>query len=74
MTAVPTVGKLCSLREQSAMHGGNIQRRAPDRDSKITLLRVRLEQNPDVPQIIDWAHPQEDREPRDERPYANGTA
>lgn len=74
MTAVPTVGKLCSLREQSAMHGGNIQRRAPDRDSKITLLRVRPEQNPDVPQIIDWAHPQEDREPWDERAYANGTA
>ena len=56
------------------MHGGNIQRRAPDRDSKITLLRVRPEQNPDVPQIIDWAHPQEDREPWDERAYASGTA
>jgi hypothetical protein len=67
MTAVPTVGKLYTCREQSAMHGGNIQRTAPDRDGKITLLRVRPEQNPDAPQIIDWAHPLGGRKPDDER-------
>ena len=67
MTAVPTVGKLYSPREQSAMHGGNVQRTAPDKDGKITLLRVRPEQNPDAPQIIDWAHPQDGRKPDDER-------
>ena len=49
------------------MHGGNIQRTVPDRDGKITLLRVRPKQNPDAPQIIDWAYPQEGREPDDER-------
>jgi|SRR3712207_105469 len=49
------------------MHGGNIQRTTPDRDGKITLLRVRPEQNPDAPRIIAWAHPQEGREPDDER-------
>jgi hypothetical protein len=45
----------------------NIQRTAPHWDCKITLLRVWLERNPDTPQIIDWAHPQEGREPDDER-------
>lgn len=39
MTAVPIVGKLYSCREQSAMHGGNIQRTAPNRDGRITLLK-----------------------------------
>jgi hypothetical protein len=67
MTPVPTVGKLYSCREQSAMHGGNIQRTAPGRDGKITLLRVKPQLNPDAPQIIDWAGPQEGREPDDER-------
>ncbi len=69
MTAGPKVGELYSCLEQSEMHGGNIQRTAPDRDGKITLLRVRPEQNPDAPEIIDWADPLGDREPDNERVY-----
>jgi hypothetical protein len=41
MTAGPTVGKLHSCREQSAMHGGNIQRTALERDGKSTQPSVR---------------------------------
>jgi hypothetical protein len=53
----PVVGELYSLREQYEMHGGNMQRCAPDKDGRVLLLRVKPDLNPDAPGIIDWEAP-----------------
>ena len=50
----PIIGKLYSPREQYEMHGGNMQRCAPDKDGRVLLLRVKPRLNPDAPRIIDW--------------------
>jgi hypothetical protein len=53
----PIIGKLYSPREQYKMHGGNMQRCAPDKDGRVLLLRVNPRSNPDAPRIIDWGAP-----------------
>ena len=53
----PVIGNLYSPKEQYKMHGGNMQRCAPDKDGRVLLLRVKLRLNPDAPYIIDWGAP-----------------
>lgn len=53
----PVIGNLYSPREQYEMHGGNMQRCAPDKDGRVLLLRVKPRLNPDAPRIIDWEGP-----------------
>jgi hypothetical protein len=53
----PKVGKLYSCLEQSNMHGGNPQLTLPDSEDKVTLIRFRLDKNPDGPHIIDHGPP-----------------
>ncbi len=53
----PIIGNLYSPREQYEMHGGNMQRCAPDKDGRVLLLRVKPHSNPDAPRIIDWEAP-----------------
>ena len=53
----PVIGNLYSPREQYKMHGGNMQRCAPDRDGRVLLLRVKPRLNPDAPGIHDWESP-----------------
>ncbi len=53
----PVIGNLYSPREQYEMHGGNMQRCAPDKDGRVLLLRVKPRSNPDAPRIIDWEEP-----------------
>ena len=53
----PVIGNLYSPREQYEMHGGNMQRCAPDKDGRVLLLRVKPHLNPDAPRIVDWGAP-----------------
>jgi hypothetical protein len=49
----PRVGARYSCREQSRMHGGNPQQTLPESGGEVTLVRFRLDKNPDGPHIID---------------------
>src|SRR5215211_679971 len=49
----PRVGARYSCREQSKMHGGNLQQTLPESGGEVTLVRFRLDKNPDGPHIID---------------------
>ena len=54
MTQVePKVGQLYSCMEQSKMHGGNVRDTLPESEGEVTLIRFRLDKNPDGPRIID---------------------
>ena len=58
MTQVrPKVGQLYSCMEQSKMHGGNPRLTLPSSDGAATLIRFRLDKNPDGPHIIDHGPP-----------------
>jgi len=56
-SAVPRVGQLYSCAEQSRMHGGDLRSTLPDCEGRVTLIRFRLDRNPDGPQIIDHGPP-----------------
>jgi hypothetical protein len=49
----PRVGARYSCREQSRMHGGNLQQTLPESGGEVTLVRFRLDKNPGGPHIID---------------------
>ena len=49
----PRVGQLYSCAEQGEMHGGDWRSTLPDSDGKVTLIRFRLDKNPDGPHLID---------------------
>lgn len=55
--AEPRVGQLYSCAEQSRMHGGDVRSTLPDNEGRITLIRFRLDRNPDGPHIIDHGPP-----------------
>jgi len=55
--AEPKVGQLYSCAEQGRMHGGNPRLTLPDSDDRVTLIRFRLDKNPDGPHIIDHGPP-----------------
>ncbi len=55
--AGPRVGQLYSCMEQSKMHGGNPRLTLPDSEDEVTLIRFRLDKNPDGPHIIDHGPP-----------------
>jgi hypothetical protein len=43
--------------EQSKMHGGNPRLTVPSSEDRVTLIRFRLDKNPDGPHIIDHGPP-----------------
>jgi hypothetical protein len=49
----PRIGTLYSCEEQSKMHGGNPQPTLPESNGEVTLIRFRLDKNPNGPHIID---------------------
>lgn len=53
----PRVGQLYSCAEQSRMHGGDLRSTLPDSEGRVTLIRFRLDRNPDGPHIIDHGPP-----------------
>ncbi len=53
----PRIGQLYSCEEQSKMHGGNPRLTLPDSRGDVTLIRFRLDKNPDGPHIIDHGPP-----------------
>lgn len=53
----PKEGKQYSCQEQSDMHGGDLRSTLPDSEGKVTLIRFRLDKNPDGPHIIDHGPP-----------------
>ena len=53
----PKLGKRYSCREQSEMHGGNPQQTLPESGGVVTLIRFRLDKNPDGPHAIDHGPP-----------------
>jgi hypothetical protein len=55
--AEPRVGQLYSCAEQSRMHGGDLRSTLPDSEGTVTLIRFRLDRNPDGPHIIDHGPP-----------------
>jgi hypothetical protein len=57
MKLKPKVEHLYSCAEQSKMHGGNPQPTLPDSGGRVTLIRFRLDKNPDGPYIIDHGPP-----------------
>ena len=57
----PVIGNLYSPKEQSDMHGGNLQQCAPMKEGRVLLLRLRPDHNPDAPYIVDWGLPNDER-------------
>ncbi len=55
--AGPRVGQLYSCMEQSRMHGGNPRLTLPSNEDEVTLIRFRLDKNPDGPRIVDHGPP-----------------
>jgi hypothetical protein len=55
--AEPRVGQLYSCAQQSRMHGGDLRSTLPDSEGRVTLIRFRLDRNPDGPHIIDHGPP-----------------
>jgi hypothetical protein len=53
----PRIGQFYSCAEQSRMHGGDSRSTLPDSKGKVTLIRFRLDRNPDGPHIIDHGPP-----------------
>ena len=53
----PRIGQSYSCAEQSGMHGGDSRSTLPDSEGRVTLLRFRLDRNPDGPRIIDHGPP-----------------
>jgi hypothetical protein len=53
----PRVGQLYSCAEQSKMHGGDLRSTLPSSKDGVTLIRFRLDKNPDGPHIIDHGPP-----------------
>jgi hypothetical protein len=51
--AEPRVGQLYNCIEQSKMHGGSPQPTLPESGDEVTLIRFRLDKDPDGPHIID---------------------
>ena len=51
------VGRLYSCAEQSKTHGGNPRLTLPESKDEVTLIRFRLDKNPDGPHIIDHGPP-----------------
>lgn len=56
-SAQPKVGHRYSCAEQSKMHGGDARSTLPDKDGRVTLIRFRLDRNPNGPEIIDHGPP-----------------
>ncbi len=59
--AGPRVGQLYSCMEQSKMHGGNPRLTLPDSEDEVTLIRFRLDKNPDGALTSSTTAPQEVR-------------
>jgi hypothetical protein len=57
MQVGPKVGQFYSCAEQSKMHGGNPMPTLPESKGEVTLIRFRLDKNPDGPYIIDHGPP-----------------
>jgi|SRR5215218_5026242 hypothetical protein len=55
--AKPRAGQRYSCAEQSRMHGGDQRSTLPDSEGRVTLIRFRLDRNPDGPHIIDHGPP-----------------
>jgi hypothetical protein len=53
----PRVGQLYSCAEQSRMLGGDLRSTLPDSEGRVTLIRFRLDRNPDGPYIIGHGPP-----------------
>ena len=53
----PKIGQFYSCSEQSKMHGGNPRLTLPDSEGEVTLIRFRLDKNPDGPLVIDHGPP-----------------
>lgn len=53
----PQLGQHYSCMEQSRMHGGNPRLTLPSNGDEVTLIRFRLDKNPDAPRIVDHGPP-----------------